>query len=435
MNITDKTYELLTDDDRSCDAIPESACKQAPGNFLLNASNGSLTKLAEQIASPSLVLPWFLSALGVPSSLSGLLVPIHKGGSLFPQLIVSGKIRAFNIRKWFWVGAGLTQALALFLMGVTGLLTDGLTAGILILLLLLIFSIASGVGSVSFKDVLAKTIPKGERGTLLSVRAMVGGALALLAGVFINRYIGEGEDVSLYVLLVGVAGILWFFAALLFAMIKEEKGATEGGRSAFNEAVNGYKVLKKQKYFTRFIIVRSLLLSVMLVVPFYSIFARDVVSTEISSLGLFMITNSLAMVLSSYVWGRLADKSSHKAMAYGGLLGFFSALVAVMFTFFPESWQSPLLYSSVFLFAGFAHAGVRLGRKTYLIDAAPEKERPLYVAVSNTLVGIVTIASGLFGIFADLLGVNWLIGIFALMMVSGSILSLTLPKPSKMVIE
>ena len=115
MNLTEKTYELLTDDDRSCEAIPDSACKEAPGNFVLNASNGSLTKLAEQIASPSLVLPWFLSALGAPSSFSGFLVPIHKGGSLLPQLAVSGRIRAFSVRKWFWVGAGVIQSLALFL--------------------------------------------------------------------------------------------------------------------------------------------------------------------------------------------------------------------------------------------------------------------------------------------------------------------------------
>ncbi len=69
----EKAYQLLTiDDDRACRDIPDSACREAPGNFFLNAGNGALTKLAGQIASPGLVLPWLLSAMGAPSSLSGL---------------------------------------------------------------------------------------------------------------------------------------------------------------------------------------------------------------------------------------------------------------------------------------------------------------------------------------------------------------------------
>ena len=95
---TRNIYEFITqNDDNACEAIPDSACRQAPGNFMLNTLNGSFTKLAEQIASPSLVLPWLLSALGAPSSLSGFLVPVSRGGSLLPQRSISGRIRKFEV--------------------------------------------------------------------------------------------------------------------------------------------------------------------------------------------------------------------------------------------------------------------------------------------------------------------------------------------------
>jgi len=431
---TRNIYEFITqDDDNACEAIPDSACRQAPGNFMLNALNGTSTKLAEQIASPSLVLPWLLSALGAPASLSGFLVPIHKGGSLIPQLSISGRIRTFEIRKWFWAGAGFTQAAALLLMALVAWTLDGLIAGISILTLLAIFSMASGVGSVSFKDVLAKTIPKGKRGTLLSVRATAGGILALGAGWLLHTYVGEGEDLSLYVILLVTAAVLWFVAAILFSFIREYPGATDGGRNALAEARAGWKLLKEQRAFTRFIVARAFLLGVMLVVPFYAIFAREITGTQISGLGLFVIANSLATVLSSYFWGRFADKSSRRVLAAGGFVGMLSCILALSFLILPEGWQNPYAFSSVFFVAGFSQAGIRLGRKTYLVDAAPEKERPLYVAVSNTLVGLITVLSAVLGFSADLFGVSWLIGLFGVLITIGIVMAISLPEAENMV--
>lgn len=431
---TRNIYEFITqNDDNACEAIPDSACRQAPGNFMLNALNGTFTKLAEQIASPSLVLPWLLSALGAPSSLSGFLVPVSRGGSLLPQLSISGRIRKFEVRKWFWAVAGFTQAVALILMALSALFFKGLAAGIAILVFLAIFSMASGVGSVSFKDVMAKTIPKGKRGTLLSVRATAGGILALGAGVVIHTGLDQSEDVALYVFLLFAAAFLWFIAAIFFSFIREYPGATEGSRNAISEAKAGWNLLLNQKAFARFVMARAFLLGVILVVPFYAIFARKVTGTEFSSLALFVIANSLATVLSSYFWGRFADRSSRRVLAAGGIVGLLSCMLALSFLILPENWQNPYAFSVVFFVAGFSHTGIRLGRKTYLIDAAPEKERPLYVAVSNTLVGLITLLSAVLGFSADQFGVSWLIALFGAGIAVGIVLALTLPEASNMV--
>ncbi len=74
-DITEHVYDFITIDDegRTCEAIPESACQQAPRNFVLNTMNGSVTKLAEQLASPGMVFPWLLTALGAPGAMAGLL--------------------------------------------------------------------------------------------------------------------------------------------------------------------------------------------------------------------------------------------------------------------------------------------------------------------------------------------------------------------------
>jgi len=425
--ILEKTYEILTiDDERACRDIPDSACREAPGNFFLNAGNGALTKLAEQIASPSLVLPWLLGAMGAPASLSGFLVPLSKSGSLMPQLLVSSRIRKYSRRKYFWVAAGYTQALSLLLMIPLTLFVGGLWGGIGILLMLALFSISSGVASVSFKDVMAKTIPKGKRGTLLSIRATVGGALALGAGAWLMISGGEDEPIAFYGALLAVAAILWLVATTLFAFIREYPGATDGGRNAIDEAQKGWQLLTEQKDFRNFVIARSLLLGVPLVIPFYSLFAREL-GTGLSGLGLFVMANSLAMVLSSYFWGRLADRSSKHAMAYGGMVGTAAALLALGLGWLMGGEYTAWWLATVIFITGFAQAGTRMGRKTYLVDAAPKDERPLYVAVSNTLVGIIFLSSALIGLLAGLIGVQGVIIVFTLMMVAGSLMALRLP--------
>lgn len=429
----EKAYQILTiDDDRACRDIPDSACREAPGNFFLNAGNGALTKLAEQIASPGLVLPWLLSAIGAPSSLSGFLVPLNRSGSLLPQLVVSSRIRKYSRRKYFWVASGYIQALALLLMIPLTLFVGGLLGGIGILLLLALFSIASGVASVSFKDVMAKTIPKGKRGTLLSVRATVGGALALAAGAWLTLTAGEDEPVMFYAALLAFAALLWFVATTLFALIREEAGATDGGRNAIEEARNGWRLLSEQPGFRNFIIARSLLLGVPLVLPFYSLFAREL-GAGLAGLGLFVMANSLAMVLSSYFWGRMSDRSSKSAMGWGGLTGVAAALIALALGWWMDLGYTSWWLAAIIFITGFAQAGTRLGRKTYLVDAAPEKERPLYVAVSNTLVGIIFLGSSLIGLLAALIGVQGVIAAFTLMMLAGSVMAFHLPDPAEMV--
>ncbi len=428
----EKAYQLLTIDDyRACRDIPDSACREAPGNFFLNAGNGSLTKLAEQIASPGLVLPWLLSAMGAPSSLSGFLVPLNRSGSLLPQLLVSSRIRKYPRRKYFWVASGYIQALALLLMIPLTLFVGGLLGGIGILALLALFSIASGVASVSFKDVMAKTIPKGKRGTLLSIRATVGGALALAAGAWLTLAAGEDEPVMFYAALLAFAALLWFVATTLFALIREEAGATDGGRNAIEEARNGWRLLSEQRGFRNFIIARSLLLGVPLVVPFYSLFAREL-GAGLAGLGLFVMANSLAMVLSSYFWGRMSDRSSKSAMGWGGLIGAAAAVIALALGWWMDLGYTSWWLAAIIFITGFAQAGTRMGRKTYLVDAAPENERPLYVAVSNTLVGIIFLGSSLIGLLAALIGVQGVITAFTLMMLSGSVMAFRLPDPAEM---
>ena len=47
----------------------------------------SLTKVADGLINPKIILSWLLSTLGAPGYLIGALVPVREAGALLPQLI------------------------------------------------------------------------------------------------------------------------------------------------------------------------------------------------------------------------------------------------------------------------------------------------------------------------------------------------------------
>ncbi|MGO2101463.1 MAG: MFS transporter [Psychroflexus halocasei] len=423
-----KFYEYLTEntDSRICKSIPDSDCTHVPKNFTLNVANGSLTKLAEKIISPNLTLAWILSFLSAPVFLIGMLVPIKDVGSLLPQLIVSGKIRSFSIRKNFWTISALVQSFCMLLSGLLVYLypNQNFTA-YLIVFLLLIFSIASGVGSVSFKDVTGKTIPKGQRGQMLSYRSTFGGNLALIAGLILVFFI-EGENSSLtYSLLFVLAGILWFFAAILFHNIQEKPGSTKGGRSPIDEVKEGVSIIRKDTNFRNFLITRALLMAIPLLQPFYVVLANKYSEDNWKNLGFLIIISSVAQIISSPIWGRLSDKSSLLVLRLASAIALFGIAYAIyillsdhVFNFY---WILPLFFINA-----LAYAGARLSRKTYLVDYSPEDDRPTYVAMASTVIGLFTLITASFGLITEQFGLLYQFLFFAALLLLCILISLKL---------
>ena len=92
-------FTILSGDDefdRACEIIPDSLCTNLPLNYVMNVVNGAASKLAEQVASAKVVLPWLLSTMGAPAYIVGFLLPLRQAGTLLPQLVVSGQMRRFS---------------------------------------------------------------------------------------------------------------------------------------------------------------------------------------------------------------------------------------------------------------------------------------------------------------------------------------------------
>ena len=419
-------YERLAEDDegRVCEAISDEACRVVPGNFLRTLVANTLTSIGDRIASAKTTLPWLLGHLGAPIWCLSLLVPIRESGSMLPQMVIGAAVRRRAVRKWVWVSGSLLQGASLAAIGFVALTLEGLAAGVAVLLLLTLFSLARGACSVSYKDVLGKTIPKTRRGRLSGWIGAVAGLGAMATGAGFGLLPAEVPAWVYSALLFGAAG-LWVLAALAYARIIEYPGATEGGANGFREGLGKLALLRDDDPFRRFVIGRALAMGSGLAAPFYVALARDDLGSAAALLGIFIAVEGLAGLVSAPVWGRWADRSSR--MVFGvacALAGVLSCGVAVWSWLDLPAEAARWFYPLAFFGLGIAHAGVRLGRKTYLVDMAEGNQRTDYVAVSNTVIGALLLGSGLVGAAAAAFSVEAAIVILGLSGLVGAGLSL-----------
>ncbi|MGX1198398.1 MFS transporter [Parvibaculum sp. MBR-TMA-1.3b-4.2] len=396
--LSQQIYDLAIGEDaaRLCRDIPEAACHEQPRNFVRTTLSQAMSQISDGLVNPKTVLPWLLAAIGAPTFMVSLLVPIREALALFPQLIVGSVVRHFAVRKWFWVGGAIAQGLAALAMAAIVLAGFGGTAtgwGIIVLLTLL--SLARGVSSVASKDTLGKTVSKNRRGRVSGYATLIGGIVTACVGaaVALIPELRERQDVILA--LIAAGGAFWIGGGLIFAGVEEVPGATEGGVGLMDSLNEMRGILFRDREFRHFLTARILLLSSALAAPIYVSIAHEATGGSLASLGLLMAATGVAGAVSSSIWGSLADRSSRMAMGLGSAIaGILAAVIAMLWIFMHSALAHPLVLVAALFILSIAHAGIRIGRKTQLVDMATSETRAQYTALANTLMGFALLVYG-----------------------------------------
>ena len=416
-----RLHALLVDDDpmaQVCRDLPESACRAQPRNYGVHIVSLGLTKVGEGLADPKLVLAWLLDAIGTPTWALGLLVPVRESLAMLPQLAISARIRQLAIRKTVYVFGCLVQGAAIIGFGLMGWLAQmfsGTVAGIVAVLLIAVFALGRSLSSISHKDVLGKTVDRGRRGSVSGTAGTIAAVLTLLLALAYSMG-WIALTVPVVSGMVALGGLCWLLAAFVFGSIREEPGATEGGIDGLAAVIAQLGLLRSNAPLRRLIVTRALLLSSALAPPFYIALSGDSTVSGLGTLGPFMIASASASLVSAYVWGRLADRSSRRVLMLAATLtALANAIAAFLALAMPQLLGGALLLPALLFVLMIAHQGVRLGRSVHVVDMADRDSRATYTALSNSVVGLILLAGGVFGVIAQWLGIGAVLAIFTLM--------------------
>ncbi|MFC7000472.1 MFS transporter permease [Pseudobowmanella zhangzhouensis] len=338
------------------------------------------SKLADLLMSAKTTLPWLLQTIAAPTWMVGLLVPIRESGSLIPQWWIGRFSAGIERRILLWRGGMLTQASAVLAMAAAGWWLPPVFAGWCVLLLLAMMSVGRAVCSLSMKDIQGALIEKGRRGKLVGWASSAVSALSVLTAVMLM--LGQQSFAHLLlVALLAVSGGMFALSAMLSAGLSMQYRSDEDAASP-----SLWVTVKSHDALQSLIVSRVLMLHSALVAPYFISLNQG----DAFSLPWFIVASAVASFLSSAVWGALADRSARLTLLIAGLL----AVSACTGFYLMREWGDVAAVSGFFVLS-VAHAGIRTGRKTYLLDIAEGQTRTQFVAAANTLVGFALICCGL----------------------------------------
>ncbi|TNF19773.1 MAG: MFS transporter [Rhodobacteraceae bacterium] len=416
-------FEALVDSTEGTGGLSPAQAAREPGNFLRHAGSLSMSKIADGLIDPKLVLSWLLAHLGASAVFVGLLVPIREAGALLPQLFIAPRVQAMDRRKWAWVAGSIGQGAAAAGIVLAALTLSGAAAGAMICALLAVLAVSRSVCSVSYSDVLGKTVGRSRRGAATGTATSLGaGAVVIFALVLMS---GLMDRAALVLVAISLAALLWLGAGVLFSSLWEEPAPGAAGAPALGQL----GLLRRDATLRRFIWARGLLTSTALAPPYIVLLGAEAGQGSFDRLGALVLASSIASLLSSWIWGRMADRSSRRVLMVSAMVGALALLSAVALDLAGASgtiWALPLVLFALMI----AYHGVRQGRVIYLVDMAPDDRRAAYTAVSNTVIGLLLLGSGLFGALASLAGPQVTLLIFAAMALASIVVTRRLDEVS-----
>lgn len=192
--------------------------------------------------------------------------------------------------------------------------------------------------------------------------------------------------------------------------------------------------MKEDAVFRRFVLVRSLLLVSALSPPFIVTMSIQAGSTTLAGLGGYIIASGLAALIGGRIFGPLADRSSKTLMSVGAGLASAIIIVTVILVSLPgfdgATWAGTAAFVASYFLLRLTHTGVRVARKTYVVDMAEGDLRTTYTAVSNSALGIVLLIVGAISSAIAAIDIAWALVFLAGMGLLGIVAGGRLPDVS-----
>lgn len=372
-------------------------------NFALLAIENVSFSLGLTFFGATTVLPNLVRQLGGGPVAVGSVSTIQMAAWMLPQLFAG---RYVANRRWvknyvLWPAIIARAFLGLMVLALAFFGARAPRVALLALLsTLAAFWVADASGGAGWFDLLAKMVPLERRGRAMGVAQSLSSLAAIGAGIVIRGILARPAPFpENYVWLIGLGAGLISLSPLAIHLMREPVGvvqdaATPPWREYLPKLVG---ILRRDRRFAWLTLVGWVATLAEMGSAFYVLYASDRLHIPQPTIGLFISAGVVGGLLSGLVLGPLGDHRGSASVIVVTMvlrcLGPALALLAPAVA----GWHpglAPALFVLIFAGMGIINGAYMIGSMNYLLEIAPARERPLYVALSNTL-GIVVVCAPL----------------------------------------
>jgi MFS family permease len=369
--------------------------KHLKHNLTVNLLDGGFFGMGWGFGSLGTVVTLFVSRMTDSPLLIGLIPAIHAVGWQLPQLFMVNSLARLRHYKplvlWLTIHERLPYLGLVFVALFLGSLGNR-WALILVFFFLIWMGLGAGFTANPWQSLVAKIIPSTRRGTFFGAQAALSNILlsagAIAAG-FILEKVPEPQNFAICfaLALVGMA-----LSMLMIGLTREptdhEKNISKTLPSPWK---GGLEVLRKDRNFAAFVIIRLLSEFSVMSFVFYIIYGLQRFNMNEVTAGFLTAALSITQTLGNATMGWLGDRFGHRSMLIVGALS--ASLSSLLAWGAPSiAWMYP-----AFILCGLAGVGYWTNGIAITVEFGNEETRPTYIGLSNTLVAPLSIIGPLIG--------------------------------------
>ncbi len=357
--------------------------------------------VAMAFLGPTTILPALVRLLGGGPIVVGSLGTIQSGGWLLPQVLAGRWVaNQPRVRRQILLPAYAGRFVLILAVPAVwwlasrspGLALAGLLLGYIS------FVVGDALSSVGWIELLGKVVPLERRGRFVGAGQALVGLLGMIAGLVVRGILARpGSLVVSHLMLVSLAALFFMLGTTGTVLVREPPGAMQEERQpAWRDYLPRLAaILRRDRRFAWLVAVRWLAGLGDMAGTFYTPFASDRMRIPEQAIGLFVSAGVLGGLLSGVFLGYLSDRrgSARVIAAALALRCLCPTLALLAAAALPRASQLAVgTFFLIFTLAGMANGGYMIGFMNYILEIAPPHERGSYVALANTLGGLLLVA-------------------------------------------
>ncbi|RLT35725.1 MAG: MFS transporter [Chloroflexi bacterium] len=385
-------------------------------NYTVNLLDGVFFWFGLSFISATTILPLFVSKLSDSPILIALLAVLAQSSWFLPQLFAAGITERIPRMKPVVINLGFfTERFPVVLLPLAALisLSNPLLALVIFFVAFAWHGFGAGLIAPAWSNMLARCFPVDRRGRFFGITSFIGTGLGTL-GAFVSGWMLDHFPYPTnFVYIFLVAAIAVFVSWAFLALTREPAGRNEATPSPIRQQGDSRRkmlaIVRGDHNFRRFLIARVLSSFAAMGEGFLTVSAVRMWAVSDGTVAYFTAAMLLGQTGGNLLAGFVADRWGHKLSLELGYLG-----LAISFGL---AWVAP---GPVWFFVVFAVLGLAAGTRIVSgilipLEFARSENRPSYVGISNTTMGVGSALAPLAGGLLAWIGYDTLFAVGALL--------------------